>query len=235
MQLFYNSSLSQQSTEIKFDKTESKHIIRVLRKKQGDILHFTNGKNLLFKGLISLANDTNCIVKIEEIQHKPKPWNYYLHVAIAPTKNMDRLEWFLEKATEIGIDEITPILCSRSERKVLKNDRLEKILESAMKQSLKFQLPKLNELQSLTSFLNTNKEGQLFIAHCDETDRKSFKNELQKNERITILIGPEGDFTSQEISLAIKYQFIPVTLGESRLRTETAALVATHSVAFINE
>lgn len=235
MQLFYNSSLTQHSTEIKFDKTESKHIVRVLRKKQGDILHFTNGKNLLFKGLISLANDTNCIVKIEEIQHKPKPWNYYLHVAVAPTKNMDRLEWFLEKATEIGIDEITPILCSRSERKVLKNDRLEKILESAMKQSLKFQLPKLNELQSLTSFLNTNKEGQLFIAHCDETDRKSFKNELQKNERITILIGPEGDFTSQEISLAIKHQFIPVTLGESRLRTETAALVATHSVAFINE
>ncbi|MBS3992203.1 MAG: 16S rRNA (uracil(1498)-N(3))-methyltransferase [Bacteroidetes bacterium] len=235
MQLFYNPSLNEKSTEIKFDKTESKHIVKVLRKKEGDILYITNGKGLLFIGTIILANDNNCIVKIDDIQHKLKTWNYYLHVVIAPTKNMDRLEWFVEKATEIGIDEITPILCARSERKVLKNDRLEKIIESAMKQSLKFQLPKLNELQSLKTFINSNPKGQLFIAHCDETDRKSFKNELQKNEHLTILIGPEGDFTNEEIAFAIKNQFIPVTLGKSRLRTETAALAATLSVAFFNE
>lgn len=235
MQLFYNPSLTSESTEIMFDKTESKHIVRVLRKKLGDILHVTNGKGLLFIGSISLVNDSNCIAKIDEIQPQPKPWNYYLHIAIAPTKNIDRFEWFLEKATEIGIDEITPILCSRSERKVLKNDRLEKILESAMKQSLKYQLPKLNELQSLKSFLKSTQKGQLFIAHCDETYRKSFKNELIKNEQITVLIGPEGDFSPEEIHLALANNFTPVTLGKSRLRTETAALVATQSVAFFNE
>lgn len=235
MQLFYNPSLTSNSTEIKFDKTESKHIIRVLRKKVGDILHVTNGQGLLFIASISLANDSNCIAKVDEIQHKLKPWNYSLHIAIAPTKNIDRFEWFLEKATEIGIDEITPILCNRSERKVLKNDRLEKILESAMKQSLKYQLPKLNELQPLKSFLKSTQKGQLFIAHCDETHRKSLKNELKKNEQITLLIGPEGDFSPEEINLALTNNYIPVTLGESRLRTETAALVATQSVAFYNE
>lgn len=235
MQLFYNPTLTANTKEFCFEKTESKHIIRVLRKKEGDILHITNGKGMLFSGRISSALASHCVVEIEIVEQKPKPWNYYLHLAIAPTKNIDRLEWFIEKATEIGIDEITPILCARSERKVLKNDRLEKILEGAMKQSLKFQIPKLNELQTLKSFLNTKHEGQLFVAHCDETDRKSFKKELLKNQKITILIGPEGDFSPEEIKLAIQQKFIPVTLGESRLRTETAALVATQSVAFFNE
>lgn len=235
MQLFYDPNLLANTKEFRFDKTESKHIVRVLRKKEGDILHITNGNGMLFFGKISSALASQCIVQIELVEQKPKPWNYYLHIAIAPTKNIDRLEWFLEKATEIGIDEITPILCTRSERKLLKNDRLEKILEGAMKQSLKLQIPKLNELQTLKSFLKKDYEGQLFIAHCDKTDRKSFKNELLKNQKITILIGPEGDFCSEEIKWAIQQKFIPVTLGESRLRTETAALVATQSVAFFNE
>ncbi|MDP3352814.1 MAG: 16S rRNA (uracil(1498)-N(3))-methyltransferase [Flavobacteriaceae bacterium] len=235
MQLFYEPTLTIDTKEFCFDKTESKHIIRVLRKKEGDILHITNGKGILFSGRISSALASHCVVQIELIEHKPKPWNYYLHIAIAPTKNMDRLEWFVEKATEIGIDEITPILCARSERKILKNERLEKILEGAMKQSLKFQLPKLNELQTLKSFLKKTHEGQLFMAHCDETDRKSFKNELVHNQKITVLIGPEGDFSPEEIKLAIQQKFIPVTLGESRLRTETAALVSAQSVAFFNE
>lgn len=235
MQLFYNPTLTTETNEFCFDKTESKHIIRVLRKKEGDVLYITNGKGILFSGIISSALASHCVVKIDLVEPKTKPWNYYLHLAIAPTKNIDRLEWFLEKATEIGIDEITPILCARSERKVLKNDRLEKVLESAMKQSLKFQIPKLNELQTLKSFLKTKHEGQLFVAHCNETDRKSFKNELLKNQKVTVLIGPEGDFSPEEIKLAIQQKFIPVTLGESRLRTETAALVATQSVAFFNE
>lgn len=235
MQLFYNPTLTIDSTEIHFDKNESRHITKVLRKKQGDVLFITNGKGLLFSGIISLATDHHCTVKIEHVEKKPKPWNYYLHIAIAPTKNMDRLEWFIEKATEIGIDEITPILCARSERKVLKTERLEKIMEGAMKQSLKFHLPKLNELQPLKTFLKASYQGQLFIAHCDETHRKSFKSELSNNQYVTLLIGPEGDFTPEEIKLALQQKFVPVTLGESRLRTETAALVATQSVAFFNE
>ncbi len=235
MQLFYDPTITTNNKEFRFDKTESKHIVRVLRKKEGDILHITNGNSILFSGRISSALASQCIVKIELVEQKPKPWNYYLHIVIAPTKNMDRLEWFLEKATEIGIDEISPIICARSERKVLKNERLEKILEGAMKQSLKFQIPKLNEPQTLKSFLKLPHNGQLFIAHCEESDRKSFKNELVKNQQITILIGPEGDFSPEEIKLALQQHFIPVTLGESRLRTETAALVATQSVAFFNE
>ncbi|MDP2088941.1 MAG: 16S rRNA (uracil(1498)-N(3))-methyltransferase [Flavobacteriaceae bacterium] len=234
MQLFYDPTLSIDTKEFRFDKTESKHIVRVLRKKEGDILHITNGNGMLFSGRISSALASHCIVQIELVEQKTKPWNYYLHIAIAPTKNMDRLEWFIEKAAEIGIDEITPILCARSERKVLKNERLDKILEGAMKQSLKFQLPKLNELQTLKSFLKLPHDGQLFMAHCDETDRKSFKNELGKNQKITVLIGPEGDFSPEEIKLAIQQKFVPVTLGESRLRTETAGLVAVQSVAFFN-
>ena len=235
MQLFYDPTLSIDTKEFRFDKTESKHIVRVLRKKEGDILHITNGKGMLFSGRISSALASHCVIKIELVEQKPKPWDYYLHIAIAPTKNMDRLEWFIEKATEIGIDEISLIICARSERKILKNERLEKILEGAMKQSLKFQFPKLNELQTLKSFLKLPHDGQLFMAHCDETDRKSFKNELGKNQKITILIGPEGDFSPEEIKLAIQQKFVPVTLGESRLRTETAGLVAVQSVAFFNE
>lgn len=235
MQLFYDPTLTADTKEFRFDKTESKHIVRVLRKKEGDILHITNGKGMLFIGKISVALASQCIIQIEHVETKPKPWNYYLNIAIAPTKNIDRLEWFIEKATEIGIDEITPILCARSERKVLKQERLEKILEGAMKQSLKFQIPKLNEIQTLKSFLETKHEGQLLIAHCDETDRKSFKNQLQKDQKITMLIGPEGDFSPEEIKLAIQQKFIPVTLGESRLRTETAALAVAQSVAFFNE
>ena len=147
----------------------------------------------------------------------------------------DRLEWFLEKATEIGIHEITPIICDHSERKVYKIDRAEKIIQAAMKQSLHYYIPKINEPISFAQFVKSNSEGQKFIAHCEETDKKSFKNEVKKEEKITILIGPEGDFSTKEINLAIENHFIPVTLGNTRLRTETAALVACHTIALINE
>jgi 16S rRNA (uracil1498-N3)-methyltransferase len=147
----------------------------------------------------------------------------------------DRFEWFLEKATEIGIDTITPIICDHSERKIIKPDRFEKILQSAMKQSLNCYLPKLNEAINFKDFINQNFNGDIFIAHCEESDRKSLKQELKPKKNITILIGPEGDFSSKEIEMAIKNKFIPVTLGTTRLRTETAAIVACHSVAFINE
>jgi 16S rRNA (uracil1498-N3)-methyltransferase len=234
MQLFYNPNLNESQTTFVFDKEESKHIIKVLRKKEGDILHVTNGLGFLFKTEITIASDNKCTVQINSFEKQNAP-KFHLHVAVAPTKMNERFEWFLEKATEIGIQEITPIICDHSERKVIKTDRFQKILESAMKQSLHFYLPKLNEPISFKDFFKTEKSGQLFIAHCEETHKKSLKTELKSNEDVTILIGPEGDFSVKEIQLAIDNNYIPVSLGATRLRTETAALVACHSVVYQNE
>lgn len=236
MQLFYNPNISNSSKEVVFDKEESRHIVKVLRMNEGDIFKITNGKGSFFSAEITNANPKGCLVKIlsEEIQ---PPLPYQLHLAVAPTKLNDRYEWFLEKATEIGITEISPIICDHSERKIIKPERYEKILQSAMKQSLKTYLPILNDAISLKDFINSEKtyDGLKCIAHCEETDKKSFKSVLLPNQKITILIGPEGDFSSEEIEFAKRAGFIPVTLGESRLRTETAAIVACHSVAFVNE
>ncbi len=235
MQLFYNPDISESTTQITFDKIESKHIVRVLRKKEGDILNITNGKGFLFDAKISFASDKKCVAEIIEIQEKPKPRNYYLHIAIAPTKNNDRIEWFLEKATEIGIDEITPIICQNSERRVVKLERFEKIIQSAMKQSLKFTIPKLNEPIKFNQFINQNFEGKTCIAHCEESDKKLLKSIVSPSEKTTILIGPEGDFSTQEIKVALEKKCIPISLGESRLRTETAGLVVVQNVSFINQ
>jgi 16S rRNA (uracil1498-N3)-methyltransferase len=156
-------------------------------------------------------------------------------LAVAPTKMNDRYEWFLEKATEMGISEITPIICDHSERKFVKNDRFDKIIQSAMKQSAQVFLPKLNEPIAFKDFIKNKPNGQLFIGHCEETDKKSLKNVLKPNTDVTILIGPEGDFSNKEIALAIENNYIPVSLGATRLRTETAAIVACHSVVLLNE
>ncbi len=234
MQLFYNPNITETATSFVFDKEESKHIIKVLRKKEGDILHVTNGLGYLFTSEITIASDSKCTVKINSFE-KPEKSKFHLHLAVAPTKMNERYEWFLEKATEIGIQEITPIICEHSERKVIKADRFQKILESAMKQSLHYYLPKLNEPIAYATFIKKEFNGQKFIAHCEETDKKSLKNELENSEDVTILIGPEGDFSVKEIQLAIENSFIPVSLGNTRLRTETAAIVACHSVVFKNE
>lgn len=234
MQLFYNPSISETATSFVFDKEESKHIIKVLRKKEGDTLLVTNGFGFLFKTEITIASDNKCTVKINSFEQQEKP-KFQLHLAVAPTKMNERYEWFLEKATEIGIQEITPIICEHSERKVIKIDRFQKILESAMKQSLHYYLPQLNEPILFKDFLKKERNSQKFIAHCEETDKKSLKNELKTNEDVTILIGPEGDFSVKEIQLALEHNYIPVSLGQTRLRTETAAIVACHSVVLINE
>lgn len=236
MQLFYNPNISENSKEISFDKEESKHIVKVLRMKDGDVFKITNGKGSFFDAEIINANPKSCVVKIISEEKQP-PLPYQLHLAVAPTKLNDRYEWFLEKATEIGVSEITPIICERSERKTIKPERYEKILQSAIKQSLKAYLPILNEAVSFKDFIdNINTSEDLkFIAHCEETDKKSLKSVLLPNQKITILIGPEGDFSSEEITLAKQNNFTPVSLGKSRLRTETAAVVACHSVAFVNE
>lgn len=235
MQLFFSQEINSATKEFTFDKNESRHIIRVLRKSDGDLVHITNGNGDLFEGQIIVPNDKRCTVQIVKCTSFKKPWNYYLHIAIAPTKNNDRLEWFLEKATEIGVHEITPIICEHSERKVYKIDRAEKIIQAAMKQSLQYFLPKINEPISFSEFIKKHNADSKFIAHCEETERKSLKNTAKAKDNIIILIGPEGDFSSKEINLALENKYIPITLGNTRLRTETAALAACHTIALLNE
>lgn len=234
MQLFYNEALSKESTHYTLPKDESKHIIRVLRKSVGDIVFLTNGKGYLFKTTIEDANHNKCKLRILDFTYS-EPRDYNLHLAVAPTKLNDRYEWFLEKATEIGVTQITPLLCDHSERKVIKEERFLKIIQSAMKQSLHYHLPKLNTLTTFDDFINNEANGNLFIAHCENDKKQSLKSHLKPRESITILIGPEGDFSPSEIKQASNLGIEPVSLGESRLRTETAAIVACHSVAFINE
>ena len=234
MQLFYNPTIDETTENFSFDKEESKHIIKVLRKKDTDILFVTNGLGLLFKTEITLASDNKCTVQIRSVE-KTEPSKFQLHLAVAPTKMNDRYEWFLEKATEIGVHEITPIICDRSERKVVNRERFEKIILTAMKQSNLLFLPKLNEALTFKEFVKRNKNGLQLVAHCEDTEKKTLKSLLKTNENITLLIGPEGDFSEKEIALAIENKFIPVSLGNTRLRTETAAIVACHSVVFFNE
>lgn len=235
MQLFYHPDIKEEDAQIIFPREESKHIVKVLRKMEGDILHITNGKGLLFISELTLITQQQCIAKVMEIQKEKLP-NYYLHLAVAPTKMNDRYEWFLEKATEIGVMEITPVICDHSERKKVKTERFERVLQSAMKQSLHFSLPKLNQPVRLSEFITDTPEGTKFIAHCEEgKEKKSLKKSLNTGEPTVILIGPEGDFSSEEIELALNNGWHPVSLGHTRLRTETAAIVACHTVALLNE
>lgn len=234
MQLFYNPNITDLQKSFVFDKEESKHIIKVLRKKEGDILHVTNGLGFLFNTEIVLASDSKCTVNILSFEIQ-EPSKYHLHLAVAPTKMNERYEWFLEKATEIGIQEITPIICDHSERKVIKTERFQKIIESAMKQSLHYYIPKLNEPIILKDFFKKEITGGKFIAHCEETSKNTLKSQIIQNQDTTILIGPEGDFSNKEIELALNNKYIPISLGNTRLRTETAAIVACHSVVFANE
>ena len=234
MQLFYNPDIDESTSKISFPKDESKHIVKVLRKNSGDQLQITNGKGWLFIAEITNADIKNCVASIISKAFEPAR-HYKVHLAVAPTKMNDRYEWFLEKATEIGVDTITPIICDHSERKVFKMDRFEKILQAAMKQSLHYYIPVLEETVQFKDFITLPFNGQKFIAHCEESERASLKNALQPQTDVLILIGPEGDFSPKEIKSAIALGFKPVTLGNTRLRTETAAIVACHSVAFLNE
>ena len=235
MQLFYHPDISENAQQIVFPRDESKHIVKVLRKKEGDILNVTNGKGFLFETELILITPQQCVAKVIQVETETQP-AYYLHLAVAPTKMNDRYEWFLEKATEIGVREITPVFCDHSERKVVKLDRFERVLQSAMKQSLHLSIPKLNPPVHVSEFIKCSLEGEKFIAHCeDEKEKKSLKSLLKPGKKSTILIGPEGDFSSEEIKLAIKNGWLPVSLGNSRLRTETAAIVACHTAALANE
>lgn len=233
MQLFYNPSLDNSFKQFYFSTEESKHIVKVLRKKEGDILHITNGNGFLYRAELLNANIKKCKAQILS-EKKTIPTSYSLHLAVAPTKMNDRFEWFLEKATEIGVNEITPILCQRSERKVIKPERLEKVLQSAMKQSLQTYLPKLNPLINLEEFLKNAATDLKLIAHCEEGEKVELKRRLQADKDVIILIGPEGDFSKEEIKMAREAGFSPVSLGRNRLRTETAAIYACAVVNMLN-
>jgi 16S rRNA (uracil1498-N3)-methyltransferase len=234
MQLFFNPDLSAASVGFALDREESRHVIKVLRKTEGDILFVTNGLGDLFTAEITLASDARCQLRI--VSRKSFAARQpYLHLAVAPTKMNERYEWFLEKATEIGVSEITPVICAHSERTTVKKERLQKILHSALKQSNQYHLPRLNEAVPFSAFVKSAFDGVKLIAHCGETYKKSLKSTLKAGEHALVLIGPEGDFSKKEIDLAFANGYVPVSLGDTRLRTETAAVVACHSVRFINE
>ena len=233
-QLFYAPNLVEEAETYVLNEEESQHAVKVLRLQAGEHIHLINGKGGFFEAKITLPHPKHCEVKIVQATAEYGKRDFYLHIAIAPTKTNERFEWFLEKAAEIGIDEITPLLCQFSERKELKLPRMEKILISAMKQSLKAYLPKLNEMCTIKQFLKTAAADQKFIAHCREDHKEMLSKICAKQNKTLILIGPEGDFSLEEVNMAIQEGFIPVSLGNSRLRTETAGIVACHTVNLLN-
>ena len=232
MHVFYTPDIA---NSCEMPEEEAGHCLRVLRLTTGDEVTLTDGKGNFYKAVISAATNKRCQLKIVETLPQEKGWNGWLHVAMAPTKNMDRTEWFAEKATEIGFDELTFLNCRYSERKVIKTERIEKILVSAIKQSLKANKPVLNEMMDFNKFISKDFNGQKFICHCYEGEKKLLKEAIVPGEDALILIGPEGDFSEDEVAKAIEAGFQPVSLGKSRLRTETAALVASHTLNLLNQ
>ena len=234
MQIFYAPDINGISYTL--DEKESKHLIRVLRMVKGSCVKLIDGKGNLFEGFISEPDQNKCIIEItREIKDFEKR-NYRLHIAISPLKNPERFEWFVEKSVEIGIDEITPLICKNTEKPGIKSERVNNIIISAMKQSLKAKKTLLNETSSYKDFINKNLGGTKMIAHCDDsTGRRKISDVYSKKTDSIILIGPEGDFSREEIDSAVKRGFLPVHLGTSRLRTETAGLAACHSIYFINQ
>jgi len=228
MHLFYSPHIQGESFEL--EEQESKHAIRVLRLVRGDRVILVDGKGGWFEAVIWDDHPRKCSLKIERFIEDFQPLPYSLHLAVAPTKNLDRFEWFLEKATEIGLTEITPLICRRSERRQLKTERLEKILISAMKQSLKAFKPVLNNPVGMDEFLKTERAGTLGIAHCNPLERLAI-NELEPTGKYTFMVGPEGDFTEEEIEEARKAGYLPFHLGPARLRTETAAVYIASAIS----
>jgi len=232
--LFYTPDITPDTTEYRLSEEESKHCTRVLRLKEGDELALIDGKGHLFNGLLHEVHPKRAKIKILSVLSEYGKRNHYLHIAIAPTKNIDRLEWFLEKATEIGIDEISLLICEHSERREAKTERLQKVITAAVKQSLTAYHPKLNEAIKLNEFLKRTDLGQGFIAHCLDQEKEFLSDLVLPNNRVCVLIGPEGDFSSDEVELSLSEGFRPVSLGNTRLRTETAALYACFEINLLN-
>ena len=231
MHVFYTPDIL---TTNELPEEEAKHCTRVLRLTEGDEITLTDGKGSFYKAIISAATNKRCLVKVLEQNEQEPLWKGKLYMAVAPTKNMDRNEWFAEKATEIGMDELTFLNCRFSERRVIKTERIEKILVSAIKQSLKARLPKLNEMTDFEKLVAQPFDGLKLIAHCNDGEKTPLKDALKYGENALILIGPEGDFSPEEVAMAIEHGFKAISLGNSRLRTETAALVACHTFNLTN-
>lgn len=233
--LFYTPDFLGNATSYTLPEEESQHAVKVLRMQAGELIHLINGKGGLFEAEIVNPHPKRCELKILSSLFEFGKRDFHLHIAIAPTKMNERFEWFLEKATEIGIDEITPIICRYSERKEVKLARLEKVVIAAMKQSVKAYLPIINEACSLDQFLKKSSASQKYIAHCYQEDKALLQHVYKKASDVLVLIGPEGDFSAEEVQLAVKNGCVPISLGTNRLRTETAGVVACHTVNLLNE
>ena len=232
MHLFYTPDIT--LPDYMLSEEESKHAIRVLRLQLNDEVILVDGKGGKYTAKITDVNPKKTLLQITHSQQEFGKRNHYLHIAVAPTKNIERLEWFLEKATELGIDAITPIICNRSERKEVKIERLNKVVTSAVKQSIKAYHPLVHEAISFKQFMQQGLEGAGFIAHCMEGEKPLLAQLIEPHGHHTILIGPEGDFTPQELALAQKASYTAISLGEARLRTETAALAACFEINMLN-
>lgn len=232
MHIFYTPEILKKQ---ELPEEEAQHCIRVLRLKEGSEITLTDGKGSFYKAAITNANHKHCQIEIIETISQVLPWTNRIHIAMAPTKNMDRTEWFAEKTTEIGINKISFLSCRFSERKEIKTHRIEKILISAMKQSLKATLPEVEGMIDFRTFISQCNCEQKFIAHCYQKDKNLLSKAYLPNKDAVILIGPEGDFSEEEVEFAIQAGFKPISLGESRLRTETAALAACHTIHIINQ
>ncbi len=233
MNLFYTPDIEGEYYTL--SPEESKHCVRVLRMEAGEPVVLVDGRGNWCEGVIDRADAKGCRVRIVKTVADYGRRSFRLHLAVAPTKNTDRIEWMLEKCTEMGIDEITLLNTEHSERKTVKEERLEKVIIAAMKQSLKSFLPKLNPMVSFKEFVAACSESCKFITHCHEGEKKRLDEIYIPGEDVVILVGPEGDFSIGEVELAERAGFLPVTLGTSRLRTETAGIVACHSINFINK
>jgi len=234
MQLFYVSKII--NNQAILSESESKHCISVLRHNVSDMIHLTDGTGKLYRARIIDANPRACLVEIDKIIDEYNKSNARLHIAVAPPKQADRFEWFIEKAVEIGINEITPLLCRRSERKEIKTERPEKIIIAAMKQAIVTEKPVINQMMSFQQFIQSTQQSKAdrFIAFCSENNNKPVHESLVKGHHAIILIGPEGDFTTDEIQLSLSSGWIPLSFGNRRLRTETAALAACFAFNLIN-
>lgn len=233
MQLFFHENTKEKTFHL--DPEESKHLIKVLRKSKGDRVNFTDGKGCLYDCIIIEDNPKKAVLQIAERQYLPDD-DYYIHLAICPTKNADRMEWLVEKITEIGVHEITFMHSEHSERHHLKLDRLEKKIIAACKQSLKTRVPKLNPIRQMDELVQdkTFDAYQRFIAYVDKENDRHLFDKAEPDRAYIILIGPEGDFSQQELELAFNNHFLPCSLGKSRLRSETAGLAAVHTLQLIN-
>jgi 16S rRNA (uracil1498-N3)-methyltransferase len=229
MTLFFDPLIKESTKEFIFSREESKHLAKVIRKVPGDIIYVTNGKGIEWKGVLSFVSPQKTIASLKAFKKHP-PKKYQIHLAIAPTKNNNRMEWLIEKLTELGVSSITPLLCDHSERKIIKKERLEKITISGLKQSQQFYLPKVNEMVSFKDFVIASKKQETYIAHCEESPKENLDAISFKGTSQTVMIGPEGDFSHREIKEAVMAGIKAVSIGKQRFRTETAGLFACHTI-----